>query len=131
MRLFIGLSVDAATRCALNLLREALEAQYVARYVPPALYHLTLAYLGERSEAALAALCVLLDTVAGVTAPLMLNLSGIGCFCKPHDTILYASVIESPSLRALSARLREALSAAGETFDAAPFTFKQKRLFMF
>lgn len=120
MRLFVGLASDAAVRGALARLSDSLQACIPARYVPPELYHLTLAFLGQRGEESLPGLqAALLDTAASAEA-FSLTLEGIGYFGRDTDAILYAAAGDCPALSKLADTLRSRLTAAGETFDEKP-----------
>ena len=122
MRLFIGFPVGGAAQATLAAVARGIQATVPGRYPAPELYHLTLAYLGERSPEALLKLETLLADVAARHAPLVLSVRGLGAFPQGQRCLLYAAVEPTSPLLALSRDVRSALTAAGETFDAQPFT---------
>ena len=122
MRLFIGFPVCGAAQAALAAVSQRLQATVPGRYPTPELYHLTLAYLGERAPEVLPPLEALLAGVAAGHSPFALSVTGLGAFPQGQRCLLYAAVEPTAPLLALSRDLREALTAAGETFDAQPFT---------
>ena len=120
MRLFIGLALDGTAKAALAAVATAMMPTLPARYVPPALYHVTLAYLGERDTAMLPAITALVDRCAATLAPFTLATQRVCYFGKPECAILYASLAPSPPLEAAGASLRALLMRAGEAFDGKP-----------
>lgn len=120
MRLFIGLAVDAQACAGLEQATLALRSAYPAQYVPVSLYHITLAYLGERPREALPALCELLARCAPFSAPFSLTVDRVGFFGRNNSAILYASLLPQAALTALDQRLRVILHEAGEPFDGKP-----------
>jgi RNA 2',3'-cyclic 3'-phosphodiesterase len=120
MRLFIGLQPDRAARVALAHLAEALREKVPALYVPPELYHLTLAFLGNRDAESLPALNAALTTVAEICETFSLSRTGIGYFGRESNAILYAAFECGPALLALDDLLRLKLTCAGESFDPKP-----------
>lgn len=120
MRLFIGLSVEQAACDALSAAVSAMRSAVPARYVPAELYHITLAYLGERPREALPALCALLNRCAASCAPFSLTVESLGTFGRDTDAILYASLRPETALAALGEQLRAMLRQAGELFDEKP-----------
>lgn len=134
MRLFVGLEIDTRTRDALSNVSGALQASISARYIPPVLFHITLAYLGERGEDRLPALQTLLSEVAGTSAAFPLMLSCFGWFGEANNAILYAGLEPSNALLALNATLREYLTRVGEAFDPKPLlphiTLARKAVFV-
>jgi RNA 2',3'-cyclic 3'-phosphodiesterase len=122
MRLFIGLQPGAPVRAELWRYAKRLAGEYPARYVAPELYHLTLAFLGERSEASIAGLSEILAATAAQTSPMRLTLAGADYFGNRSKAIVYASVAYAPALFALNALLEQTLTRAGETYDDKPFT---------
>lgn len=120
MRLFVGLGMNETARDALATVSSTLQASIPARYVPPELYHITLAYLGERGEDRIPAMQALLGKVAATSSTFYLTLSRLSWFGEASDAILYAELVPSNTLSALSMALRESLTQAGEKFDPKP-----------
>jgi 2'-5' RNA ligase len=120
MRLFIGLKPDAPASAELWRYTQRFAGEYPARTVSPELYHLTLAFLGERSEASIAGLTDILANTAARTSPIRLSLTGTGYFGRRGDAIVYAAVAYTPELLALDTLLRQALTQAGEAYDDKP-----------
>ena len=122
MRLFIGISPSDTVRAELSRFSEEMRRKVPGRYAPPELYHLTLAFLGERAEESLPALHSLMaDTVATVS-PFSVRLAGTGSFGLPRNAILYAAISPSAELNTLACTLRQKLEQAGESYDPTPFT---------
>lgn len=122
MRLFIGISPDETVRAELARFSEEMRGKVPGRYAPPELYHLTLAFLGERDEADLLPLRSLLADTAALVPAFSITLSGTGTFGSERNAILYAAVSPCTGLYALAAKLRRKLEQAGEAFDSTPFT---------
>lgn len=120
MRLFIGIPVDVAVQQALQTLCARLQVTVPARYVSPSLYHITLAYLGERDAAVLPTLMALLDGCAREVSPFSLRVDGMGYFGRPPRAILHATLQPSETLALINDRLRDALRLADEPFDSKP-----------
>ena len=120
MRLFIGLALDADTRAALWDTSGTLQATLSGNYVRPPLYHVTLAYLGERDESRLPTLHALLSETAADFAPLPLVCDAVGWFGHGTNAILYAGLAPSAELAALNNALRARLDAVHEPFDRKP-----------
>jgi len=117
-RLFFGLWPDDATREALHRTTRATVRHCGGKPVPPANFHLTLAFLGnvaeERCEDIAAA-------GARMSLPeLTLTLDRYGYFAAPRVLWLGSSA-EVPSLRNCVAVLWRALADAGVPPDARPF----------
>lgn len=84
--------------------------------------HLTLAFLGERSQESLPAVEAVATTVAGRHGACRLHTSTLGGFPGGKATrLLFLGLEPSAALDALVADLRGALVATGETFDPKPF----------
>ncbi len=120
MRLFIGIPVDLPVQHALQAFCEQLQKVVPARYVLPVLYHITLAYLGEREADRLPSLRSLMNGFVAGVLPFSLCVNGIGYFGKPTKAILHATLQPSESLLAVNDALRSVLRLAGERFDDQP-----------
>ena len=120
MRLFIGLQLRPEEQKALFASVSVLQQKIEARFVPPELYHITLAYLGEREERALDALHGLLACAAQKAAPFSLLTQNVDYFGSPSNAILYARIQATEPLWGLNTALRDLLHASNEPFDDKP-----------
>ncbi|HEY7849361.1 MAG TPA: RNA 2',3'-cyclic phosphodiesterase [Ktedonobacterales bacterium] len=124
-RTFIALDLSEAARATLhNDLRRLARGLPDVRFVDPASLHLTLAFLGELDDEALAAVIALAGEVARHAAPFELALAGLGVF-GPTDAprVIWAGVGgELRSLLALQRRLADALVAEGFPREQRPFS---------
>lgn len=117
MRLFIGIAPDDDTRCALARTADALRGVVPGRYADPALYHLTLVFLGEQSAKRLPRLELAMQAAVRGIAPFALSLGAVGTF----GSVLWRGVEASGPLERLAASVRESLTAEGIAFDSMPF----------
>jgi 2'-5' RNA ligase len=124
-RTFIALDLSEAARATLrNDLRRLARALPDVRFVDPANLHLTLAFLGELDDEALALVSALAGEVARHAAPFELALAGLGVF-GPTDAprVIWAGVGgELRSLLALQRRLADALVGEGFPREQRPFS---------
>jgi 2'-5' RNA ligase len=92
------------------------------RWCKPEGLHLTLAFLGERTAAALRGLELCAEAVAGRHRAFGLRTAGLGGFPRGEAArVLWLGLGPEPRLDALVADLRRTLAAAGEAFDPKPF----------
>ncbi|HNW86133.1 MAG TPA: RNA 2',3'-cyclic phosphodiesterase [Candidatus Limiplasma sp.] len=117
MRLFVGLALKPDYQEALSAAVAPLWKTVPARVVPASLYHITLAYLGERAQSDLVNLRCLLTEAVGQGEPFSLSAQALGYFGVADHAILIAGVQATPSLWALNERLRSVLRRNGEIFD--------------
>ena len=122
MRLFIGLQLDAQTRLRVADAVNAFAHKFTASLVPPELYHITLAYLGEREENSLPGLQALIARCAMEANPFTLPVTHFNHFGTANNAILYAAPAPCNALTVLCQALRHNLHLAGETFDEQAFT---------
>ena len=122
MRLFIGISPSDTVRAELARFSKEIRGKVTGRYAPPELYHLTLAFLGERAEESLPALRSLMADTAATVSPFSIRLAGTGTFGPARNAILYAAISPSSELHTLAHTLRQKLEQAGEPFDSTSFT---------
>ncbi len=121
MRLFVAVEVPQTARDALARSIASLREQHAAlRWIPPANWHLTLAFLGDTPTARRHRARIALQAAARRADPIELTIDGrLGRFA---DRVLWAAVVSSGgALPALAAGVRDALSAAGLTIDERPF----------
>lgn len=124
-RVFIALDLSEAAREALRREERRLaRALPDVRFAAPEDLHLTLAFLGEVDDAALAQVIALCGEVASHAAPFELALAGLGVFGPPHaPRVIWAGVGgETPRLLALQRRLADALEALGFPREQRPFS---------
>ena len=120
LRLFIGLPPSDDVCEQLNDWVCRAMGKGTGRAVPKELYHITLAFLGERDETCLPSLEALIRSVASLSPHLPLQVSGYGTFGKGAGTILYAAVRPDEPLLNLSASLRAQLTQQEQAFDPKP-----------
>ncbi|MBP1771468.1 MAG: 2',5' ligase [Holophagaceae bacterium] len=120
LRLFFGLPLPPEVCDALARWERATPG--VAGWTRPQGLHLTLAFLGARDAGTLPALEACAAGVATRHGPLELGTAALGAFPGSRAArVFWLGLTPAPALEALAADLREALAAAGETFDARPF----------
>ncbi|GAA6202328.1 RNA 2',3'-cyclic phosphodiesterase [Aquicoccus sp. SU-CL01552] len=116
MRAFIAIDLPEEVTAALVRLQSLLPA---GRPVAEENLHLTLAFLGDQSEAVLAALHFELETIR--VQPFALGFSGLGVFGGDRPRILFADVGTEPALADLHRRVTGALHRAGVAVQRARF----------
>src|SRR6185295_6318337 len=115
-RAFVALLVDDAIRASVGAEVERLRPlSRAVAWVPAANLHVTLKFLGERSDEQLAEVEAALVEVAAVTAPFALALHGLGAFPGlERPRILWVGIAEGTlSAREVQARLEAALERRG------------------
>lgn len=127
MRCFVAIELPEAVRAILaeaaaRLRRAAPRAD--VRWVPPASLHLTLRFLGEVGEPALAAVVSALRPVAAASDPIPLGLAGLGVFPGPaRPRVLWAGIeTGGAAVARLAGAIEQAVTALG--FPAAPRPFE-------
>lgn len=108
MRAFVALELPDSLTGRLARLQDALPA---GRPVPVENLHLTLAFLGEQPEAALADLGAGLSAIAAPA--LELRLTGLGTFGAKRPRVLLAEAAPDPALADLRDAVRRAARYAG------------------
>lgn len=123
MRLFFALALPKELKDRLASFQ-----QQVKRLSPPASWpdpgslHLTLAFLGEQSDACVPSLMGVARRSASTCQAFTLKTGALGGF--PSDRrarILWLGMEEEPSLEALCTLLRQGLKQGGFAFDEKPF----------
>ena len=115
-RAFVALLLDDAIRASVGAEVERLRPlSRAVAWVPAANLHVTLKFLGERSDEQLAEVEAALVEVAAVTAPFALALHGLGAFPGlERPRILWVGIAEGTlSAREVQARLEAALERRG------------------
>ncbi|MFW5642021.1 MAG: RNA 2',3'-cyclic phosphodiesterase [Roseicyclus sp.] len=108
MRAFLALPVPEPALTALVVVQAGLP---IGRAVPEENLHLTLVFLGEVSETALADLGEILSTTPLPQAEL--PFAGLGTFAEIERGLIFAAVEPAPALVALQAKAARAARAAG------------------
>jgi RNA 2',3'-cyclic 3'-phosphodiesterase len=108
MRCFVALPLPIPLERALDPLRKAVP---VGRAVAQEHLHMTLAFLGEISDAEAETAHQTLELLAA--RRFSLRFAGLGTFGEPDPHTLWAGVAEAPQLEALHAKVMRALRAAG------------------
>ena len=116
MRLFLALAPDEAARAALARTACMLRPLAPGRYVPPSLYHITLAFLGETDAARLPAVREAMEVAARRSRRFPLALGRLGAF----GSVLWRGVEADGARPALALSLREELRARAVPFDPKP-----------
>lgn len=88
--------------------------------MPPRLFHVTLAFLGEVDEGAVPAVRSILDTACNDYWPFELKLGELGFFGRRRSATLWQGFRDGIVLEALGATIREELAAAGFSADDKP-----------
>ncbi|MEE4146847.1 MAG: RNA 2',3'-cyclic phosphodiesterase [Halieaceae bacterium] len=122
MRTFFGLELAADVAMQIADWRDRQFGAGSGRPVPPANFHVTLAFVGETAPSALEQLCESVDaSVARAALPggqLLLNMTGY--WPKPAVHWLGAETVPAP-LSQLAQRLRDVATRAGARRDRKPF----------
>ena len=121
MRAFVAIELPPSFAGEVAAVARQLSAAIEARYIPRENYHITLAFLGEVSEAQLHDAMEALDEAAAGMEPFPLVPDGIGKFGKSHNATLWMGIAKVPGLMELAERLRKALQARGVDFDDKAF----------
>jgi RNA 2',3'-cyclic 3'-phosphodiesterase len=120
-RLFIALEVREPARSALSAASAPLRLAYPGlRWVDPAMWHVTLAFVGSVDAEHAAAVDEAAATVAARHDAFVLRLTGrVGTFGR---SVLYAELDVPEDLRTAHLQLCDELEAAGFPVDRRPFT---------
>lgn len=121
MRVFFGLALDGATALQVATWRER-QLACVGTAVPPANFHITLAFIGALDEPAIERLCLSVDNWLAQTAlsGATLQLDTTGYWPKPG--IFWLGPADWPEqLTRLAQKLNSLGSAAGARRDRNPF----------
>lgn len=121
MRTFLALELPEQFKDEIAGVARQLNAVIDARYIPRENYHITLAFLGETSEAQVRDAIVALEEAACAVSPIPLLPDGIGKFGKSHNATLWLGIAKVPELMELAERLRSALNERGIDFDEKAF----------
>lgn len=123
MRLFIAVNFPPAVRSELgDLVRTLADAGLPVRWTPEDNFHLTLRFLGDRSEEDVEVLRRILLEVAAEAEPFDVGFGPVGAFPSPRrPRVIWISVDAGPRLRLLRDELERRLAAAGFGRDDRSF----------
>ena len=121
MRLFIGLPLPPCAADDTARLAQAAAQQIPGRYTLESNYHLTLAFLGEVSEAQLDRAKQVLHAVAARFPAPRVRLTGLSSFAKHTNAILIRSAESPDGLEQIRLALHSALGAAALPYTDGPF----------
>jgi 2'-5' RNA ligase len=126
-RLFVGarISVAAANTlagCAETLARRARDAGVELRWVAPANYHVTLAFLGWTGVDAIGPVCDALVGAMAAETRIAFRTSRLGAFPSlDKASVLWAGIEDGAALARLAQSIGEAMAALGFARDARPY----------
>ena len=116
-RLFVALDLPDAERSRLAALQDPALS---ARWTPAHQYHLTLRFIGDVPEAAVASIQTALAAVQA--APVVIEGSGLGVFpSQRNPRVLFARIHEAPALMTLQERVETVLIDQGLPPDERPY----------
>ena len=126
-RLFVGARISVATAntlagCAETLARRARDAGVELRWVAPANYHVTLAFLGWTGVETVGPICDALAAACAGEPRLTIRTSRLGAFGSlDKATVLWAGIEEPAALTRLAGAVAEAMAGLGFARDARPY----------
>ncbi|MDD2233124.1 MAG: RNA 2',3'-cyclic phosphodiesterase [Sphaerochaetaceae bacterium] len=121
MRLFIGIPVPDSTR---SLMADEVEKIYQrcrGNYSEPELYHITIAFLGEKTASDVPLIRKAMQKAADATSCFDVALDSLGFFSSPSSATLWWGIKSNPELERLASGIREELSSSLIEFDDKPF----------
>lgn len=121
MRTFIAIELPEAVKDEIAATARSLSTVVKGRFLSRETYHLTLAFLGDTSEAETRRAMDALDTACAGAIEVPLQFAGLGTFGRLSDATLWLGLENAPELSALAAKLRECLQSESLTFDEKPF----------
>lgn len=126
-RLFVGAQISVATAnalagCAETLARRARDAGVELRWVAPANYHVTLAFLGWTGIDAIGSVCDALDAATAGENRFAFRTSRLGAFPSlDKASVLWAGVEDGTALTRLARSIGDAMARLGFQRDSRPF----------
>jgi 2'-5' RNA ligase len=126
-RLFVGVRISVATAntlagCAETLARRARDAGVDLRWVAPANYHVTLAFLGWTGVEAIGPVCDALAAATAAESRIAFRTSRLGAFPSlDQASVLWAGIEDGAPLARLARSIGEAMAALGFARDARPY----------
>ncbi|HEU4729700.1 MAG TPA: RNA 2',3'-cyclic phosphodiesterase [Kofleriaceae bacterium] len=126
-RLFVGARISVATAntlagCAETLARRARDAGIDLRWVAPANYHVTLAFLGWTGVDAIRPVCDALAEATSGEGRISFRTTRLGAFPSlDKASVLWAGIEDGGSLGRLARSIGDAMAGLGFRRDARPF----------
>lgn len=121
MRAFIAIDPPTEFADDAAAVARVLSASVEGRFLPRDTYHLTLAFLGDVTDAQASRAMDALDAACAEAGPIALSPEGLGKFGRATDATLWLGIAKTPALESLAARLREGLAARDVPFDEKTF----------
>ena len=118
MRVFVALELPQAFASDIAALSRQLKYAVEGRFLAAETYHLTLAFLGEATEAGIASA---IEAACTNAAAIPLRSDGLGKFGRASDATLWLGIAATPDLMRLAETVREELGARGGAYDGKPF----------
>lgn len=124
VRAFIAIDIGDDIRGKMDELQRRLKKVHAnVRWVNPRAMHLTLAFLGDVPVEQVDTVKAALDQACAVQDSFELKAAGTGFFGKPkYPRVIWAGILDCPTLVALQARIAEQLHGADIAFDNKPFS---------
>jgi 2'-5' RNA ligase len=126
-RLFVGAQISVATAntlagCAETLARRARDAGVDLRWVAPANYHVTLAFLGWTGVDAIGAVCDALNAATAGEGRFGFRTTRLGAFPSlDRATVLWAGIEDPGPLSRLAGAIGGAMAGLGFRRDSRPY----------
>lgn len=121
MRAFVALGLPQAFASDIAALSRQLKHAAEGRFLAAETYHLTLAFLGEATEAGIASAIEAIEAACTNAAAIPLRSDGLGKFGRASDATLWLGIAATPDLMRLAETVREELGARGVAYDGKPF----------
>ena len=121
MRAFVALELPQAFASDIAALSRQLKHAAEGRFLAAETYHLTLAFLGEATEAGIASAIEAIEAACTNAAAIPLRSDGLGKFGRASDATLWLGIAATPDLMRLAETVREELGARGGAYDGKPF----------
>ncbi|NTU89615.1 MAG: RNA 2',3'-cyclic phosphodiesterase [Actinobacteria bacterium] len=121
MRLFIAAELPSSIKEELSSTSEELRPHMKGRFVAPDLYHVTLAFIGEKDEKLFPRICETVKDACAKHEPFEVALGGLGFFGKRDSATLWYGLRETSQIEMLAKDIHTGLAKNGITFDEKPF----------
>ncbi len=117
MRCFVAIDIDEHIRRRICKLQDELRGRIGVqksriKWVQPEQIHLTLKFLGEVPDAAIAEVCRTVEKAVKIHSSFEINITGVGTFGRPAG-VLWVGAEENASILALAADVEKACAAMG------------------